>query len=238
MKKVLLIEDDDILRENTEIFLKLKKFEVITANNGIDGVKLAINQHPDIIICDITMPRMNGYEVLTTLRKQKETSIIPFIFLTAKSEKEDYRKGLQLGVDDYISKPFSFNELLSAIELRLNKAENLLRAVAERYISYNFDQETLLKIAGSVEMSTNKVSSYASAGKTMPIPLNMEKLSSREAEILQLIASGMTTAEIAAKLFISPRTAEFHRSNLLAKTESKNTADLIRFAVRYGLVEF
>lgn len=225
MKKILLIEDDEILRENTAIFLKLKKFEVLTAGDGPEGIELAVKEQPDMIICDITMPKMSGYEVLENIRKNPDTSIIPFIFLTAKAEKDDYRKGLQLGVDDYISKPFSYNELLSAIELRLSKAENVIRTVTSRYLSYNFDDATIAKIADSVN--------HSSASSRL-----LRKLSEREKEILRMIADGFTTTEIGEKLFISPRTVEFHRANLLSKTESKNVADLIKFALQNHIAEF
>lgn len=125
MKKVLLIEDDDIIRNNTAEILKLAQYEVITANNGKLGSELAIKFKPDIIVCDILMPQLDGFGVLFVLSKNKETAHIPFIFLSAKAQKSDVRRGMDLGADDYLCKPFDDNELLSAIECRLKKHSKL-----------------------------------------------------------------------------------------------------------------
>ncbi|GGW29426.1 response regulator [Arenibacter certesii] len=119
MKQVLIIEDDPILRENTAEILELADFQVCTASNGNSGVRLAKKHLPDIIICDIMMPELDGYGVLESLSQEKVTNQIPFIFLSAKTEKEDIRKGMELGADDYIAKPFTEAELLGAIKSRL-----------------------------------------------------------------------------------------------------------------------
>tara|TARA_R110002096_G_scaffold146518_5_gene305099 strand:+ start:2129 stop:3181 length:1053 start_codon:yes stop_codon:yes gene_type:complete len=122
MKKVLLIEDDAIIRENTAELLELSNFNVITAPNGNIGVELAKRDTPDIVVCDIMMPELDGYGVIEALSKNNETKYIPFIFLSAKTERTDVRKGMDLGADDYITKPFTEEELISAIESRLAKA--------------------------------------------------------------------------------------------------------------------
>ncbi|WP_046744470.1 response regulator [Kordia zhangzhouensis] len=122
MKKVLLIEDDTILRENTAELLELSDYEVVTASNGRLGVNAAIEHSPDIIVCDIMMPELDGYGVLENLSKNNQTKYIPFIFLSAKTERQDVRKGMDLGADDYITKPFEEEELISAIESRIAKA--------------------------------------------------------------------------------------------------------------------
>lgn len=122
MKKILLIEDDIILRENTAELLELSDYNVITAPNGKVGLELAKSSLPNIIVCDIMMPELDGYGVLEGLSKSEETKHIPFIFLSAKTERKDVRKGMDLGADDYITKPFEEDELISAIESRLAKA--------------------------------------------------------------------------------------------------------------------
>lgn len=122
MKKILIIEDNLEVRENTAEIVELSNYKVITAENGKLGVELALKEKPDLIICDIMMPVLDGYGVFHLLSKHKETSVIPFIFLTAKSERTDFRKGMEMGVDDYITKPFDGIELLRAIEVRLNKS--------------------------------------------------------------------------------------------------------------------
>jgi DNA-binding response OmpR family regulator len=121
MKKILLIEDNPEIRENTQEILALADYNVITAENGKIGVDLAQKEKPDLIICDIMMPELDGYGVLHILNKKPETAGIPFIFLTAKTEKTDIRKGMNLGADDYLTKPFDDTDLLNAIEARLRK---------------------------------------------------------------------------------------------------------------------
>lgn len=123
MKKILLIEDNNDVRENTSEIIALANYEVLTAENGKVGVELAQKEKPDLIICDIMMPELDGYGVLHILSKKPETAGIPFIFLTAKTEKNDVRKGMNLGADDYLTKPFDDTELLNAIEVRLKRTE-------------------------------------------------------------------------------------------------------------------
>jgi CheY-like chemotaxis protein len=125
MTRILIIEDDKIMRENTAEILELAKYEVTTATNGKMGLEIAHSLLPDLIVCDIMMPELDGYGVLCALSKDPKTSAIPFIFLTAKAEMSEVRKGMSLGADDYLSKPFEETELLSSIELRLKKSEIL-----------------------------------------------------------------------------------------------------------------
>src|SRR5450432_3899851 len=122
---VLVIDDNKDIRENTAEILDLAGYITLTAENGKKGVELAQREKPDIIVCDIMMPELDGYGVLHLLRKNAGTENIPFIFLTAKTERSDFRKGMEMGADDYITKPFDESELLSAVEVRLNKAELL-----------------------------------------------------------------------------------------------------------------
>jgi CRP-like cAMP-binding protein len=128
MKKILLIEDNPDVRENTAEILELANYEVLTAVNGKIGVEMAKKEIPHLIICDIMMPELDGYGVLHMLSKNPSTASIPFIFLTAKSEKDDFRKGMNLGADDYLTKPFDDLALLDAIEMRLAKSDRLKEA--------------------------------------------------------------------------------------------------------------
>ena len=121
MKKVLLIEDDTTVRENTAELLELANYKIVTAANGKIGVDQARKHMPDLIVCDIMMPELDGYGVLENLSKEKTTQHIPFIFLSAKTERKDIRKGMEMGADDYLTKPFEENELINAIESRLAK---------------------------------------------------------------------------------------------------------------------
>ena len=125
MKTVLLVEDDTALRENTAELLELSNYRVLTASNGRVGIEKAKEAHPDIIVCDIMMPEVDGYKVLETLSKDPKTSHIPFVFLSAKTEHKEVRKGMDMGADDYLTKPFDEDELLSALESRLAKSHLL-----------------------------------------------------------------------------------------------------------------
>jgi CheY-like chemotaxis protein/CRP-like cAMP-binding protein len=122
MKSILVIEDDLIMRENIAELLDLAGYKVASANDGKEGLDKARQQLPDLIICDIKMPEIDGYTVLHILAQDQKTAGIPFIFVTAKTEMEDLRKGMELGADDYITKPFEDSELLKAVETRLKKS--------------------------------------------------------------------------------------------------------------------
>jgi DNA-binding response OmpR family regulator len=130
MKKILLVEDNDDIRENTAEILELSNYKVIVAENGKIGVEKAIEHEPDLIICDIMMPGLDGYGVLHAVHKNEAIKNTPFIFLTAKSERSDFRKGMELGADDYITKPFEGIELLNAVESRLKKIDLLKKELA------------------------------------------------------------------------------------------------------------
>jgi CheY-like chemotaxis protein len=123
MKKILVVDDNTAIRENTAEILSLAGYNTLTAENGKTGVEMALKEQPDLIVCDIMMPELDGYGVLHLLKKNTATENIPFIFLTAKTERTDFRKGMELGADDYITKPFDDLELLKAIEIRLKKME-------------------------------------------------------------------------------------------------------------------
>ena len=125
MKKILLIEDNEDIRENTAEILELANYKVYSAANGKIGVQIALEQKPDLIICDVMMPELDGYGVLHLVNKNPDLIGIPFIFLTAKAERNDFRKGMEMGADDYITKPFTDIELLNAVEARFKKIDIL-----------------------------------------------------------------------------------------------------------------
>lgn len=125
MKKILLIEDNDDIRSNTAEILELSNYKVVVAENGKTGVEKAILEKPDLIVCDIMMPVLDGFGVLHAVHKNHDIMNTPFIFLTAKTERNDFRKGMELGADDYITKPFDPTELLNAVDSRLKKLDLL-----------------------------------------------------------------------------------------------------------------
>jgi len=137
LKKILVIEDHIDVRENTAEMLELSGYHVATAKNGKLGIETAIKFKPDLILCDVMMPVMDGYWVLRELAKNNGTSSIPFIFLTAKSERADMRLGMDMGADDYLTKPFQKQELLDAVNARLKKSHFLKREIAKTFEELN-----------------------------------------------------------------------------------------------------
>lgn len=162
MKKILLIEDDVTVRENTAELLELSNYEVVTAPDGKKGVDKAKEEVPDIIVCDIMMPELDGYDVLTRLSEDSETKGIPFIFLSAKTEHKDVRRGMDLGADDYLTKPFEEEDLLSAIESRLAKVEILQAQKKE-----NNNGETVQNLSAFREMMRNREQISFKAGENI-----------------------------------------------------------------------
>ena len=121
MTKILLVEDNNEIRENTREILELANYQISTAANGKEGYEMALKETPDLIVCDIMMPVLDGYGLLHLITKNENLKSVPFIFLTAKTERGDFRRGMEMGADDYITKPFTDIELLNAIESRLQK---------------------------------------------------------------------------------------------------------------------
>ncbi|MEG4309604.1 MULTISPECIES: response regulator [unclassified Microcoleus] len=143
MAKILVIEDEEAIRENILELLEAENFEGIGASNGQVGIKLAIEKIPDLILCDMMMPEVDGHGVIKALRSEPLTATIPFIFLTAKADKVDIRTGMELGADDYITKPCTPQELLKAIAIRLEKQKTISRQ----------SQKTLDELRTNISMS-------------------------------------------------------------------------------------
>jgi DNA-binding NarL/FixJ family response regulator len=122
MKKILVIEDEPEMRRNITALLRYKEYEAVAAANGRLGVEMAGREKPDLILCDVMMPELDGYGVLRALQADSKLALIPFIFLTAKGEKHDLRSGMNLGADDYLTKPVANNDLVHAIEARLSRS--------------------------------------------------------------------------------------------------------------------
>ncbi len=162
MKTILIIEDNTDIRESTAEILELAGYQVYQAENGKTGVDLAYQQKPDVILCDIMMPELDGYGVLYMLSKNPETTSIPFIFLTAKAERVDFRKGMEMGADDYLTKPFDDIELLNAIESRLDKKRK-----QEEYFSKSL--ASLESLSGGNGQGTSELKTMISGRKIRQI---------------------------------------------------------------------
>ncbi|MEY3298625.1 MAG: hypothetical protein RLZZ597_1885 [Cyanobacteriota bacterium] len=151
MTKILVIEDNKSIQDNIKEILELEGFQVITADNGLLGVLMARAEHPNLIICDVVMPELDGYGVLEQLRQDSTTATIPFIFLTAKAEIPDLRQGMDLGADDYLTKPFAPSDLRKAVTMRLEKQALMMEKYhqeRERALQYQRqaqERQTLLE---------------------------------------------------------------------------------------------
>jgi DNA-binding NarL/FixJ family response regulator len=204
MKRILLIEDQPVMRRNIQTILEMEGFEVTAADNGIKGLEAARKNLPDLILCDVMMPELDGYGVLTALRQDERTATIPFIFLTAKGEKTDLRTGMNLGADDYLAKPVSSDELIAAISARFKRQDahdqHLDRELSEAH-GFNPD--------------------FASAK-----PLEKLGLTEREAEVLLWVAQGKSNGDIAIILGMAEATVKRHLSNLFPKlgVDGRNAA--------------
>lgn len=200
MKKILVIEDEPETRDNLVLMLKMEGFKSLAAPNGRKGVEVAKREVPDVILCDVSMPELDGYGVLEALRADENTVSIPFIFLTAKGDKKDLRTGMNLGADDYLTKPASAEEVLAAIRSRLERHnEKEQAAMAKVELKPNFDSAKPLESLG---------------------------LTPREAEVLLWVAQGKSNADIATILGCAENTVKVHLARVFEKQgfENRNAA--------------
>jgi DNA-binding NarL/FixJ family response regulator len=198
MKKILVIEDEPEMRRNLTTVLRLEQFRPLPAENGRIGIELAKKEKPDLILCDVMMPELDGYGVIAVLRADQETAAMPFIFLTAKGEKPDIRAGMNLGADDYLTKPVTKHDLLDAINSRLERA--IQQAVPE--FNPNFrSAKPLEEVLG---------------------------LTPRVAETLLWLTQGKTNSEIASILGNSESTVKKHVLEIFDKlgVETRTAASL------------
>jgi DNA-binding NarL/FixJ family response regulator len=206
MKTILVIEDQPVMRHKTVTILKMEGYDVLEAPNGAEGIRLAHDELPDLILCDIMMPERDGYAVLQEVRTNKATATTPFVFFTAKGEKPDLRAGMNLGADDYLVKPTPRAELIEAIEAR-------------------FDRQRLNDERLRTELATLKYEPNFDS----PTPL-IEKLglTEREAETLLWVAQGKSNADIASILGNSEKTVKKTMGHIFEKLglESRTAAAL------------
>ena len=198
MKKILVIEDEPEMRRNIATILRLEKFQPIVAENGRVGVELARREKPDLILCDVMMPELDGHGVLQALREDAGLESVPFIFLTAKGEKGDVRSGMNLGADDYLTKPVAKADLLNAVWSRLQRASQQAKPEFKPEFGSAKPLETVLG------------------------------LTPRVAETLLWIAQGKTNGDIATILGISEATVKKHVLEIFSKlgVETRTAASL------------
>jgi DNA-binding NarL/FixJ family response regulator len=206
-KRLLLIDDDPNLILLVKDYLEFRGYEVVTAENGRDAMDVLTRQQPDMIICDVMMPEMDGYSFVESIRQDNRTNWIPVMFLSAKGQSQDRVKGLTKGADVYLIKPFEPEELVAQVESSLRQASRLMRHNGRS----SLDENTRIQVASGVELTPT------------------------ELKVVQLVAQGLANREIADKLNVSQRTIESHVSNMLNKTNLKNRTELARWAIECSM---
>lgn len=201
--RILVIEDEPHMLRNLTTILRIEGFEPIPAGNGIRGVELARSEAPDLILCDRMMPGMDGFSVLTELRITASTAAIPFIFLTARGERDDVRAGMTHGADDYLTKPVKVDELIAAVRTRLARK-----------------REATALDAGATHRPTR------------PSDLVRLGISEREADVLYWLIEGKGNADIAAILGIAPSTVKKHLEHIFEKLGVENRTAAIMTALQ------
>jgi DNA-binding NarL/FixJ family response regulator len=201
-KRLLLIDDDPNLILLVKDYLEFRGYEVLTADNGKEALNSLSQSLPDMIICDIMMPEMDGYALIENVRQDPRTSWIPVLFLSARGQSQDRIKGLNLGADVYMVKPFEPEELVAQVESSLKQTNRLL-------------------------LHTDGIGDDSSS---IQVPATVE-LTPTELKVVQLVARGLANREIALQMNVSQRTIESHVSNMLGKTGLSNRTELARWAI-------
>jgi DNA-binding NarL/FixJ family response regulator len=201
-KRLLLIDDDPNLILLVKDYLEFRGYEVITAENGREALEVLESDVPDMIICDVMMPEMDGYSLVKYVRDNPRTSWIPVLFLSAKGQSQDRVKGLNTGADVYMVKPFEPEELVAQVESSLKQSARI----------------------------SDRSGKPAEAGAKLQVPFDVE-LTPTELKVVQFVARGMANREIADELNVSQRTIESHVSNMLGKTGLHNRTELARWAI-------
>lgn len=208
-KTLLLVDDDPNLVLLVQDYLELKGYRVLTASQGKEGLQVLEQELPDLIICDVMMPEMDGYNFVRHVRENQKTSWLPVLFLSAKGQTEDRVMGLNKGADVYMVKPFEPDELVAQIEASLKQAERVKQLQAA-------------------------IQPDALPPGPLPLPDGIE-LTPTETKVLRLVAQGLANRDIASQLVVSQRTVESHVSNMLGKTGLNNRTELARWALDYHL---
>ncbi|MBR8835765.1 MAG: response regulator transcription factor [Stigonema ocellatum SAG 48.90 = DSM 106950] len=228
MPLTILIVDDDLgTRLSISDYLKLSGYSVLTADDGQQALAMVQDYHPDLMVTDIIMPKMNGYELVRRVRQHPAFRLLPVILLTARTKTQERILGYQSGCDLYLPKPFELEELAAAIR-------NLLERSQIIQSEYGFLQQENMGTSASRKkpMEANK-----SELQRIEKPHILSELTNREQEVLELLTHGLSNAQMGQQLHLSPRTVEKYVSSLLKKTDTSNRAELVRFAMKHGLVD-
>lgn len=218
MPLTILIVDDDLgTRLAISDYLEMSGYSVLTAADGQEALAMVEDHHPHLMVTDIVMPQMNGYELVQRVRQHPAFRLLPVIFLTSRNKTAERIQGYQSGGDLYLPKPFELEELKAAIRNLLERSQIIQ---AEYRLSY---EEALQTYMHSPEINHDSES--------------LINLTAREREVLVLVTHGLSNAEIGTRLHLSPRTVEKYVSSLFRKTETNNRAELVAFAMKHRMVE-
>ncbi|MBF2027027.1 MAG: response regulator transcription factor [Oscillatoriales cyanobacterium C42_A2020_001] len=220
MPLTILVADDDLgTRLAISDYLEAAGYSVVAAENGSEAMKLVDEFQPHLIVTDVTMPQMDGYEFVRQVRQRPALRLLPVVFLTARTETRDRIRGYQLGCDVYLPKPFELQELGVIVR-------NLLERL--QMIEAEWRSRTVSALVATDSTTAPQLS-------TMPIDITIA-FTPREKEVLTLLSEGLSNMQIGERLHLSPRTVEKHVSSLLHKTDTSNRSELLRFAVDHHLV--
>ncbi|WRH68565.1 MAG: response regulator transcription factor [Planktothrix sp. GU0601_MAG3] len=226
--RLLLVDDEPGLREAVQAYLEDSNFIVDTASNAKKGWELLQQSLPDLVITDIMMPEVDGYQFLHQMREDPRFKALPVIFLTAKGMKSDRIQGYQAGCDAYLSKPFDPEELVVIVK-------NLLARQAALRNSSNEGNPDIATLAGQIARIENMLKGKSGIHQTPP-PIKID-LTPREQSVLDLVAKGLMNKEIARDLETSVRNVEKYVSRLFTKTGTNSRTELVRYALEHGLTQ-
>ncbi len=215
MKRILVVDDDPVSLKVLSRHLSQHGYRVCTGSSGIEGLRLFVRETPDVVVSDVMMPEMDGFEFCRQLRQQRGGELVPFIFLSSKGEVEDRVQGYEWGGDDYIIKPFEPRELVAKIEAQIERSRRT--------------QAEILRLIQKQPESTSGTHDAAPRPQPSDLPLTPA-----EERVFREVIRGATNKQIGEKLFISPRTVQTHLTNILSKLSLDNRAQLVRFAYEQG----
>ncbi len=229
MPLIILVADDDLgTRLSISDYLEATGYLVVSAENGQEALKLVEDYQPHLVVTDITMPQMDGYELVRRIRQRPTSRLLPVVFLTARTDTDERIRGYQSGCDVYLSKPFELQELGAVVR-------NLLERLQMIELEWRFARgDGARSPASAVESSDHREKEHTAARSVAVAALN---LTQRERDVLKILADGLSNGQIGESLHLSPRTVEKYVSSLLRKTDTSNRAELVRFAMDHHLVE-
>jgi DNA-binding NarL/FixJ family response regulator len=223
---ILVVDDDPGIRLATSDYLEMAGYSTLTAENGFEALSVVEKYQPHLIVTDIAMPRMDGYEFVRQVRQHPAFRLLPVIFLTAHTATEERIRGYQTGCDVYLAKPFNLEELGAIVRNLLDRSQ-----IIEAEWRFRMASPSSSSKASEDELES---ASHAQPATAIALKLN---LTARELEVLSLISAGFSNVQIGDQLHLSPRTVEKYVSSLLRKTETSNRAELVRFAMEHHLME-